>query len=234
MKLKLNISNRLSLGFGVLIFLALLVFIITQLTLSESRLVNNKIIDENVPSRNAVENLYKLVERSKLLITNWVYIQGSIESPQKIELRLLLEKHYPELKFEIRDLSKNWSEINKREIKQIFSSIDSLFLSHREIMQQLNSFEKYEDPSIILLAKDRVDEGDIDKSTKRILNSLLNVIEQHNEEHKQLINDMHQSFQGLQIIVISSGILLVIGGALIAYFTGRSIIIPILKLRKTV
>lgn len=231
MKFRFTIGRRIGLGFGILICLTIAAFVLTQVTLNKSRRINDEITNVITPSVEALEELNLKIVRSKMFITSWAYIQ-SPDNIDKQKLRKLTNQEYPALKGRIQELSSHWSTEEQQTIAAIFSLIESLFSDHKEIMTQLNSFESYEDPTIVFLTRNTVEEGDVDYKTKLILENLSKLITEHHERAGRGSVDMLKSFSLLQFVVRSLGITLLVGGIFIAFFTVSSIVKPISKLKK--
>ncbi|MEO6883732.1 MAG: SpoIIE family protein phosphatase [Bacteroidia bacterium] len=233
MKIKFSIGKKIGTGFGVLIFLTLLAFILTQFTLNDSRRKTDEVTDIYTPSVSKLEELNLLIVRSKMLITNWVFIQSTDDTPDKKRLRTLVNEEYPDLKMQIQQYEAKWNNVEeKNDIESIFSLIDKLFSTDKDIMKQLNSFSSYEDPSILFLIRPQVENGEVDQQTKLILDNLSKLITEQRSNATMVTNQMLDSFSFLQFVVRGLGIALLLGGILIAFFTIRTIVRPVTQLKK--
>ncbi|HET7818233.1 MAG TPA: SpoIIE family protein phosphatase, partial [Bacteroidia bacterium] len=232
MAFRFTIERKILLGFGSLIVLTFIAFGLTLITLTESKRINDKITNLYTPSVGVLEELNLLVIRSKMYISSWV--NAPIESEDKEKLKLLIKKEYPELKERINILANEWSNEDKEIIKTIFSLFDDLTTAHQYIMGQLSTFESYREPVVFFEVKNMVEDADgkVNEKTRKILNNLTALI---NHQHKQAIQknkEMLDSFELLQKIVITLGILLLIGGILIALFTARTIVRPVAEVKE--
>lgn len=232
MSFRFTIGRKIGLGFGILIFLTLVAFLLTNITLNKSRKINDEITNVITPSVDALEELNLMMVRSKMLITNWAYITTSDDNADKQKLRKLIAREYPEVKKRIQELSVNWTKDEQASINTVFSLIESLFNDHKEIMMQLSSFESYEDPIIVFFSRNSIEEGDIDQKTKLVLENLSALISQHHQRAQHVSSEMLKSFNNLQMVVRVLGIALVLGGIIIATLTVRSIVRPVQKLKK--
>jgi len=232
MAFRFTIERKILLGFGSLIVLTFIAFGLTLITLRESKRINDKITNLYTPSVGVLEELNLLVIRSKMYISSWV--NAPIESEDKEKLKLLIKKEYPELKERINSLANEWRNEDKEIIKTIFSLFDELTTAHQYIMGQLSTFESYREPVVFFEVKNMVEDADgkVNEKTRKILNNLTALI---NHQHKQAIQknkEMLDSFELLQKIVITLGILLLIGGILIALFTARTIVRPVAEVKE--
>jgi len=233
MKFRFTIGRRIGTGFGVLIVLTLGAFVATNLTLKNGREKTNEVTAIYNPSVSLLKDLDLLLVRAKMLITNWVSIQNPDDVPGKTAMRNLLRKEYPDLKKNIKKYETKWTnEHTKKTVDSLFSQIDSLFYTDRQIMLQLNSFASYEDASVDFLMRPMVDEdGPVTLQSQSILNKLTDVINQEEDDASQVTAQMLTSFNVLNNIVQFLGIALLIGGIIIAFFTVRSIVRPVGQLR---
>ena len=99
---RLTIGNKILASFLVLIILFVVnVFIIV----SRGNVIDNAVnrsSEVDRPSKDAINKFELLVNRSKMLVTNWVYLQTNAED--KTALKQLQDHDYPELYDRIRKL----------------------------------------------------------------------------------------------------------------------------------
>ncbi|MFI5163752.1 MAG: SpoIIE family protein phosphatase [Bacteroidia bacterium] len=227
MAFRLTVGRKIGLGFGSLIFLTFIAFGLTLITLTKSREINDKITNLYTPSVSALQELNILVVRSKMLIANWINVH--IESEDKDKLKKLIKEEYPELKKRVNELATEWNKDDKESITSIFTLLDGLVADHEFIMKQLNSFDSYEDVGLFFEVKNMVEDadGEVNDKTRHVLNNLSDLIVQQQAQSKQKNKEMLDSFSLLQEVVVGLGIMLFIGGLLIAFFTVRTIIRPV-------
>ena len=231
MAFKFTIGKKIGSGFGVLLLLTLIVFGLTYKTLYESRNINSQINEVNNPSLSMLKDLNLLIEKSKMLILRWTSVELT-DDPDKQRLRDLIGVEYPEQRGKILELAKSWTPDQEGEIKAVFRRVESLFILHQDVMDQLNSMESYDDPMVVFMIQPMVENGEVDEQTNRILGNLEILIESHEENTHDVSNQMLGSFDELEFVVRTLGIALLIGGILIALFTVRSIVRPIQELKK--
>ena len=231
MKIRFTIGRKIGLGFGIILILFIAASLLTNLTLTESRNKTDKVTRIFNPSVATLKDLNYLLIRSKLLITKWFYIQVGNDALEKKELRRLISYEYPALKEKIKKYTINWNQNEQLDIDTIFISTEQMFTSYQQdIMDQLNSFDDYEDASIKLPALIPFEELDV--KFKAINEKLSNLINKQNSNASDNSNEMLHSFSVLQKIVIRLGFILVLGGILIGMYTVRTIVRPIHQLKK--
>jgi serine phosphatase RsbU (regulator of sigma subunit)/HAMP domain-containing protein len=232
MNFRITIGRKIGFGFGILIFLTLLAFFLTFNTANSSKEINDEITNVVNPSVDALEELNLLLVQSKMLISKWVYFASSDDMDFKARHRQLVFKDYPNLKEKLHKLSENWQSNEQEKLKEIFGWLDLLFKEHKKIMNELNSIEIYEDPLIVLMARESVDEGDLNEKNNKVMELLSDLIADQQNLAKESTKRMNSSFSELQLIVRLLGIALTIGGILIAFFTVRSIVRPVSQLKR--
>ncbi|HXA01520.1 MAG TPA: SpoIIE family protein phosphatase, partial [Cytophagaceae bacterium] len=230
-KRRLSIGRRISLGFGLIIFLIVVNFILTFFTLRNSERINTAITEVYTPSVDVLEDLNLMVVRSKMLVSNWVFIVRKPDHPDKVSLKDMINNQYPAKKAHIEDLAAHWKEDERNQIEIIFKDIDSLFTFQKMIMSELNTFESYDDAEKIFIVRPMVEEGEVQDLTNKILKDLSKVIVAHRRSANKESDEMILSFNVLQFIVVTSGVILIFGGMLIAYLITRSIVKPVQRLR---
>ena len=232
MKFRFTIGRKIGTGFGILILLTIVAFILTNNTLVESRKINTKINEVYNPSLNELSELYKVVLISKPLISYWVKVQSPSDNFDKRKLRELINIEYPAVKIKISGLATKWKKEDRDSIANVFVQIDSLFEQHKKIMRQVNSFDVYTDANVMFFVPSVDPDNEIDLKTQAVLSKLNGLIQRQTRDSLKINSDMIKSFSLLQFVVRSLGLALLIGGILIAMFTVRSIVRPISYLKK--
>jgi serine phosphatase RsbU (regulator of sigma subunit) len=231
MKLRFTIGRKIGLGFGVIIFLVIVAFWLTNVTLNDSRKKTDQVTEIFNPSVASLKELNYLLIRSKFLITKWFYVQTGDDAIDKKALRVLIKDEYPALKARIKKHSVNWTKDEQESIDGILSLIEQMFHSYEEdVMLPLNSFETYNVVAIKFTAL--IPFEDLDSKFKVINENLSTLIDRQNANALANTDEMLLSFTSLQKIVIWLLIILPLGAILIAIFTVRTIVRPIQQLKK--
>src|SRR5688572_17618600 len=145
-RFRLTIGNKIIGSFIILIALFILVVSVIFGSGNTIESVVRSSSENYRPSKDAINEFILMVTRSRMLVTNWVYLQTNQED--KNALRQLQETDYPLLKKRIESLSKNWDNDQKVRMDTVLNDFDSLLNIQREsIMANLQTFENYEDPT---------------------------------------------------------------------------------------
>jgi serine phosphatase RsbU (regulator of sigma subunit)/HAMP domain-containing protein len=232
MKFRFTIGRKIWLGFGLFIFFTILNFVLTYITLHNSRKLNDEVTKIYNPSAEALDDLDLLLVKSQKYICNWIFVQSGPDNIDKLTLRKLIKQDYPHKRREIEALSAHWDPIEKEKVNKLFVKIDSLFGLYRGIMTQIKDFTTYEDAYIIFLTRSQIEGGNVDMLTREILDDLAEINETHRDSAHDKSVQMISSFDLLQAYVTNAGVLLVILGFLSAFFTIRTIVPPLRNLRQ--
>ncbi len=230
MNFRFTIGKKIALGFGVIVFLTIVSFYFTNYTLKNSREKTREVIETYNPSVNALKELDKFLYKTRLGINEWTSLFKE-DLPQKRELTRLINIEYPALKAKIVQYSTKWKDGEQESIRAIFTLLDHLIEYYKEqIMMPLTTFDDHNDPLIKFMADQALEDSYSDYLP--ITLKLKELIDEQNSNADKNSKEMFDSFSFLNIIVISLGIILFLGGILIAGFTIKSIVQPIQQLKK--
>lgn len=225
-KMKLSVGNKIFGGFLILIAL----FIINALIIVQ----RGYTIDEAVsfsaevarPSKEAISEFSLVVTQSKMLITNWVYLQTNKEDRES--LRNIISLTYPQLKEKLQKLAVKWNDKDQQQkLDTVFIKFDQMIASADEnILQKLNTFEDFENPLTKLLGEDVI-ESQIIPQSGELIERLDKIAAKQIEVSNKVDDQIKQSTVGLRLSSLILGFVIVLLGLLIAYFIVRTIRAPI-------
>jgi PAS domain S-box-containing protein len=208
-RLRLTIGNKI---LGSFIVLIALFIIVVSIIFGNGNTIDSVVRsskDIYRPSKEAINEFVLLVTRSRMLVTNWVYLQTDADS--KTGLRQVQDSDYPSLRKRTEALSRDWEEVQKKRMDTVFHLFDSLITIQRtSIMANLQSFENYEDPTIKFMAENSI-ESEVIPLTNELITKL-NVIAKRqneiNEQSDQAVIDAINTLKTLTLIL--AGIFLAI------------------------
>ena len=219
-------------GFGLFIFFALLVVILTNRSLERSRGINDEINNVYSPSVDALVRLRNLTVSAHMLIKHWALLESRADAPEKTNLVDLTGRELPQLLDRIDTLMASWQHEEVALMGQITVEMREVFGIHDRIKELLPSLESYSDPFVHMERNDIAEEGGpLDQSTNKVLTDLDRLIEMQEGKRMALGGSMIRSFDSLKFFVLYMGIGLVIIGAVVAVFIVRGIVTPVQRLR---
>ena len=186
MKYKLKVWQKLVLAFGI-IFLGFLVnSLLTLQIVTKNNELNDKYQKIYSPSAKYIDELYKLLNESRFLIKNWVWVEKKNidDSTDKLRLVELINKTYPSLIKKLDILSVFWDAESLKAYKEAKLKTDELFKQHYVIINEiLPNFASYADPLSMAQAQMMVDPefGEIMTGTDSVLSELLIISNKQNQ-----------------------------------------------------
>jgi serine phosphatase RsbU (regulator of sigma subunit)/HAMP domain-containing protein len=232
MKIRFTIGRRIGLGFASVIFFTTIAFILTVVISRNSKSKTKVMVEDVSPSVAELKELNLMLQRSHTDISKWYYNPSFNDLDFRKELKNIINVEYKQRKAILLKFASNWTK--KEEIDhlyKIFKRIESLFsVYEQDIMGQLNTPEAYEDGTIKFLTLEPYENSEA--NIKMIYKDLDKLILSKDEYAKGVKETMFESLDNLILIVILLGITLAVGGILIAFFTTRSITVPIQMLKK--
>jgi len=215
--------------FIVVIAIAIINAIISNYTIRKSQRITSDIVNNTNPSLAALAQMNLLVTRSRMLITNGVYLPNN--QADKDSLCALNNNEYIQLRGKFNALGNHWSKVEHvAAINKIFVDYEDLSNYELQIMRMLVSFEDYQDPAKKFAAEEILEREIIPRSNSITLRLKGIILDQTKMAMQEQDNMLYQ-FNFLIVLVLSFA-LLIIGSILFAAFIiTRSIIVPILQVR---
>ena len=224
-KFRFTIGNKILGGFITLILIFIVYAGITIFTVSKNSnttKTNSTIIK---PSLTSIKDFNLLIIRSKMLVTNWVYLQSN--EADKQSLKALHDQEYPALKEEITALKENWDDESQMlEMDTVFTEFENLIAVQKEIMESLITFEDYEDPIIKFMASESI-EREVIPRTDTVIAHLNELLMEKQEEYERYETEVLQASNSLKTTSIILGIIIVLLGLIGAFLLSSSITKPV-------
>lgn len=229
--MKLSIAGKLKFGFGIIIAVIITNIVIISVKSHSNKKLNEEITNVYSPSVSLLNDLQNQVSNSKMLIKNWVFIEKINDTPDKIKLKDLHAKDFPDLNKKILELAEFWESQDKETYKKISKDItENLFAQHNKIMSSLKDFASYDDPLVMFEITPLVENGGevMDKSEK-ILTSIKALQKVQTEKMNQATLNMNSAMSSFQYLSIFGGLIIIILTLAISYIIIQSIVSPIRK-----
>ena len=232
MRIRMTIGRRIGIGFGLFIFFALVVVLITNSTIEKSRSINTQINNVYGPSVDALVRLRNLVVNARTLIKHWALVESIPDAPEKTALLRLTERDLPGLIDRIDTLQSSWGKEDVASMSRAFQDMSVLFAMHDSVKRMLPTFESYKDPVAYFNARDLAEEGGaLDVQTDKVLEDLDVLLEDQGDKREALRDGMIRSLNSLKFFVLYLGSALVVIGSIMAFLLVRGIVKPVHRLR---
>lgn len=191
MRFRFTIGSKLYTGFGVFIFASLIVFLLTNRTLDQSREINDRINKVYSPSVEQLQKLRYEIIRTRMLITNWAFVQSREDTKEKRTLIAITNEDLPEIIGHLEALSVYWTEPELRKINNIIADVDELLEMYEVVKKELPDMPSYDEDFNVFYARDYAEEGGvIDIKAHDILFDLENLIlamRKNTEDRKSVV-----------------------------------------------
>lgn len=230
---RFTISNKMLLGFILLISIFAANAAYSILTIGKSDQIiqhNRQVVD---PSVNSLNEFRYMVTQSKMLTTNWVYMFGNTDDQEK--LQNLHRFEYPILRQRIKELAANWTDAEQQaELASILQDFEqALTIQKEEIMDNLASFEDYEDSMVKFMAEDNLSSVILPQLEE--VEERLETLANAKMEEKTLADEKQiSSFKQLSLFTIILACVVIVIGLLVAFIITRSITRPIAIVKEIV
>jgi serine phosphatase RsbU (regulator of sigma subunit)/HAMP domain-containing protein len=235
MGVRMTIGRKIGLGFGLFIFFALVVVVLTNATLERSRQINEQINQVYSPSVDALARLRNLTTNAHMLIKHWALMESRADAPEKSALITLTEEELPRLLDRVDTLMGHWGPEEVALMEEVIVEMDGLLTLHQRIRQMLPSLESYSDPILHMERTEMAEEGGIlDRQNEAVLGGLDRLLDLLEEKRRHLSGSMIRSFNSLRFFVLYLGLALVVVGTVLAGVIVRGIVRPLQRLRSVV
>ncbi|MCF6241080.1 MAG: SpoIIE family protein phosphatase [Bacteroidales bacterium] len=219
--------TKLIIGFVVILSITFFSAIYSSLTIRSNSKTILHINNDIYPFMDKLAKFEQITLNSKMLITNWVYLQYNTDD--KKALKKLIAEDYPKIKKEIlSSLNTAGHEDNRAELINIFNLMDSLLLIEKDIMQTLVTFEDYQNP-IKVFEGEEIIENQVIPLSKQIKDLTEKFILHTQKENDIIRGKMLHSLSKLEktAFIFGFGMFIIILFSVI--YIQRNITVPILK-----
>ncbi len=232
MSLRFTIARKIGAGFGLFILVVGIVFFLTNSTLNESREINRQINEIYTPSLRSLEELNHDLTRSLSSMKQWAFIQSREDGREKLEVVELCTFDIPREIKQLDSLSTHWDEEHKLMYQSVSEDVNDLLNYYSEVRNYLPDFSSYDNPEMRMSAEFLFEDGEeINRHYDRAASILGRLIHEQEAKVGSVSQNMIGSFDKLRLYLGNISILVLIAGVLIAFFTSRSIIRPVNKLK---
>ena len=130
MDFKFTIGRRIGIGFAIFIIGTMVAFILTIITLNDSKTRTETVVSQITPSVADLKEINLLLQRSHTDISKWYFNKSFNDVEFRAELERIIKKDYPTKKEHLKELSKIWTPEDKQSLSIIFNQIEALFVKN--------------------------------------------------------------------------------------------------------
>lgn len=228
--IKLNIAQKLMVGFGVIFVFILLNAILTAGIHIYTQAIQSQADNEYTPVKDHLEEISDLITETKRLTVNWVYVDHQPDTPDKVKLKELIDTEYGLIYEQLQQKTETWDQAFLDTLGMLNSKMEEYFSLQRIVMTNLDSFESYDDvfsmmePEMIVQS-----DGDmmiVEDELKGLMASLVNICDTKCKEIEDSIN----FFSNAQLIFVILFSLIVMALSVgVGFLLFNSIVSPLKK-----
>lgn len=227
-----KIDRKIYIVFFVVIAIAIVNAVFSTYTIKKSHNITSELVNNTNPSLNTISRFNLLVTRSRMLVTNWVYLPNN--SADKDSLRQLNDNLYIEIRGRMKGLMTHWNDTSHTaKMDQLFKEYDALTGFHSQIMRLLITFEDYQDP-VKRFAAEEILEREIIPRSEKITDDLKEILATRSSLATKQQDEMLYSFNTLMVIVLGIAMLIICSILFAGFVISRSIIFPVLQVRSII
>ncbi len=230
--MRFSVGKKIGAGFSIVVILLLVVFFITYKQVNDAKATNQKFLTVDQPSSFAINHLKDELSTTHNYMQKWVTDESLPKEPFKIEAMKLLDSNLNNDLVEIADLSENWKEIagGKEELVKITEIISQLIsLYNSGVRDVLTEIESYADERLFFAQSTfELEILPLYFESAQLLDQLVKIRSKIANEQQ---TNNNENFSSLLNLIITIGIIIVLGTLLIAIFTTLSITKPVQRLK---
>ncbi len=230
--MKMSIKNKMIISFGIVILFMIFDLIVFSGRIRKLNDTNSQLINVYLPSVAYLNEYRNVIETSRILLKNWVYVEKQEETKDKKYLKLLVNNLVPTLQDSLMEISDNWNDSLRKKLRFVINKSDKLFEEERKIINALSTADAYKDTNLLSTIKTKVEDGGIidtlSTSILRELQKLYGVIYMQQEKG---VNDVQEIFANNKSVLLTIRIFFIIVLIIISYIILRSIKKPISYLK---
>ena len=231
-RIKFNIANRISLGYIVVIAVALITSSICIVYLQSNKNIDEEISKVHLPVMSVTKELKAIISESRKLTNNWIYLPSNQE---KNALKILIEEQFPIVEVKIDSIIKNElvDDSTRAYIKKDLDNFGLIMSSEKKVMNLLKDDDAYGSDSIVDLAIKEYD-NEIKSKALNIEGGISKFLIKKNLYLEKIQQSKEQSYSLLSIMMVLTVIIILIVGILSSYFSTKSITKPLDELKKII
>ncbi|MBP5364459.1 MAG: HAMP domain-containing protein [Bacteroidales bacterium] len=227
-KLKLNIGQKLLSGFGIIFVFIILNAVLTLIIHVRTQNRQEKESEEYLPVKSNLTEMLTLLNESQQLSFRWVYTRT--EGPEKDRLADIVNNLFNKVYDDVKVKTQSWDLDFVDTLTAVGEKTEQMFFYEKEIMEQLSSFEAYDDMMITMEVESFVlSDGEIAAIFNEITGYMNMLIDNCNAKCDEIKDDIdfYSKLQLIFVIVMSLLVMLMSGGVGMVLY--QSIVTPLKK-----
>ncbi len=227
---EMNIGQKLISSFGAICALILLNAVLTVGTHIYTRHLQDKETNEYLPVKANLEEMMIKLTESRRLAVNWVFVDHQPNTPDKVKLKNIIDHDFEIILTDVKSKTSNWEKEFTDTLAIADERIHAFFDMERTVMNNLSSFDSYDDPILLMESEDLVgSNGDLERGEVEI-QALMSSLDKICDGKCNDIRTSISRYSTLQLaLAIIVSILVMIAAVAIGRMLYQSIVTPLKK-----
>jgi len=223
--MKLNLSNRISLGYIIIIVIALAATLYCVFTLQNNKKLSERVQTVNLPVYLRLKDLNAMNLEAQKLINDWIYQPNAEEKEILIALQ---SDAYPKLRKKIQQIIDRSVSTSADPVKRALSMFDDILKSQQSVMRILHADSLYSNDQAVDRAIDVYDRT-ITPASQKLTAQLDKLLAAEESEITELQTEKESADTFLTILLFLMILVFVIAAVVAYIYARKSIIDPIVR-----
>ncbi len=230
--MKYNLDKKLYLVFIALVIIAITNAVVITYNTEKSNRISIEITEVTSPTVTSLAEMENVVARSRMYITNWVYVSAG--QSDKENLLRLNTIEYPRLKIRLSKLSASWNNPDhSSQLREIFAQYDKIISYEQQISRQLVTQEDYLDP-LKKYAAEEILQSNIIPSSRSLAANLEKLTRIKYNESEFRHHDMQMAFFIMKAVLINLAIFIILAVLFMTYYVTNKFLKPVMRVRENI
>ncbi len=200
--ISLSIRQKLIYGFGIVFVFLLINAVLTVFFHVYSQSIQEEETEVYNPVKRQVEDMRSLITESKRLTVNWVYVDHQSDTPEKVKLASIINTEFDSVFAIVVAKTEDWEQDFTDTLHIVEEKVHEYFDYQRTVMNNLSSFEAYDDVMLMMEAEMLVQsDGDmmyVEEELNTYMDTLVRICDEKCGEIRESIN----FFSTLQLVIL--------------------------------
>ncbi len=222
----LNIAQKLIGGFGIIVVFIVLNAIMTAAIHAYTRHLQTTETEQYLPVKSNVDLMMNKISESRRLAVNWVFVDHQPNTPDKVKLAAIVDTEFNAILKEVKEKTADWEADFTDTLAIVEEKVQSFFDLERTVMNNLSTFDSYDDPILLMESEMLVQsDGDIELTEKEIQSYMATLGRICDNKCNDIKTNIDRS-STVQLVFVILMSLLVLAAAL---FVGRLLYVSIIN-----
>ena len=230
--MKYHLDRKLYFVFISLVIIAIVNAVVITYNTEKSNRISTEITEVSNPAVTMLSQMENLVVRSRMYITNWVYV-GSANSDRENLLRLNTME-YPRLKINLSKISALWKDAGQiNDLKDMFDRYEKIISFEQQICRSLVSPADFQDP-VKRFAAEEILQAQIIPAVQSLSSDLESLSRTKHNEAEYRHHEMQMAFIIMKAVLVNLAIFIILAVLFMTYYVTNKFLKPVMRIREII